>query len=289
MKKYFILDHKNRYESSLEDVQEWLLRRVWHQTCLPPYTTFEEWLDTLNGEFEGITAREIWNTISEERRKDELAELETRQKTFLETLNRAMNHSGSGAGPDLEPLVGFVFNGKEVEIPYESFEALMDKLAYLAWKAAHLKMPGMFSWRNAEIELSVTDFEFPHAHDAFAVCAHLLSYGLLEDFQFGFSAGRCNIVKLSNSEITQYMKFAKEAHKPLYKWIYENCLPSAGWGGSRPNAGRKGNRTSAVSARVPEAVLEKLKAEAEAEGVSISAKVAEVLKAWADQTAGSEE
>ena len=287
MKKYMIIGYKNRYESSLEDCQEYLLRRVWHQTCLPPYTSFEEWLDTLNGEFEGITAQEIWEMIPEDRRKDELAELEKRQKTFLKTLSRAMNCS-QGV-PDLEPLVGFVFDGKEVEIPYESFEALMDKLAYLAWKAANLKIPGTFSYRNTDIEIPVTDFEYPHAHDAFAVCAHLLSYGLLDDFQFAFSDARCGIVKLTNREITYYLKMAKDANKPLYKYIYEIKLPENDWGGRRPNSGRKGNRTSAVSARVPDAVLEKLKAEAEAEGVSISAKVAEVLKAWADQTAGSEE
>lgn len=60
----------------------------------------------------------------------------------------------------------------------------------------------------------------------------------------------------------------------------EKRKPSAGWGGARPNAGRK--KTSAqVTARVPLNVLDALKAAAEADGVSLSSKTAEILAAWA--------
>ena len=58
-----------------------------------------------------------------------------------------------------------------------------------------------------------------------------------------------------------------------------------GHGGRRPNAGRK--KTSAqVSARVPLAVLDELKAAADADGVSLSAKTAEILGDWAKKGKG---
>lgn len=55
---------------------------------------------------------------------------------------------------------------------------------------------------------------------------------------------------------------------------------TASWGGRRANAGRK-KESDQVSARVPLAVLDALKAAAEADGVSLSAKTAEVLTEWA--------
>ena len=190
----------------------------------------------------------------------------------------------------MNETIEFKYKRKPHEIPLDSFAAAMDKIAWLAWKAGHLKLAASFDWLGGSVEIPVTDFEFPHTDTPEAVCAHLLSYGLLDGFTFPIVKERAPIVTMTNGQISQYMKFAKNEGIPLFRWVFKNCTPSApGWGGSRPNAGRKGNRTSAVSARVPDAVLEKLKAEAEAEGVSISAKVAEVLKAWADQTSGSEE
>ncbi len=190
----------------------------------------------------------------------------------------------------MNETIQFKYKRKQHDIPLESFAAAMDRIAYLAWKAGHLKTPTVFDWLGGTLNIPVTDFEFPHTDSPEAVCAHLLSYGILEEFTFPIVKERAPIVTMTNMQINQYLKFARNEGIPLFQWVFKNCTPSAaGWGGSRPNSGRKGNRTSAVSARVPEAVLEKLKAEAEAEGVSISAKVAEVLKAWADQTSGSEE
>lgn len=60
----------------------------------------------------------------------------------------------------------------------------------------------------------------------------------------------------------------------------EDPKKTATWGGRRPNAGRK-KSAGQVSARVPLAVLDALKAAAEADGVSLSAKTAEVLTEWA--------
>ena len=55
---------------------------------------------------------------------------------------------------------------------------------------------------------------------------------------------------------------------------------STQWGGRRPNTGRK-KTTGQVSPRVPLAVLDALKEAARADGVSLSAKTAEVLAEWA--------
>lgn len=53
-----------------------------------------------------------------------------------------------------------------------------------------------------------------------------------------------------------------------------------GHGGRRPNAGRKKTSTY-ISARIPLSVFERVKAAAEADGVSLSSKTAEILAAWA--------
>lgn len=55
---------------------------------------------------------------------------------------------------------------------------------------------------------------------------------------------------------------------------------STQWGGRRPNSGRK-KTTEQVSTRVPLAVLDALKDAAKADGVSLSAKTAEILAEWA--------
>lgn len=182
----------------------------------------------------------------------------------------------------MNETIKFKYKQKTHEIPMDSFAAAMDRIAYLAWKAGHLKTPAVFDWLGGTLNIPVTDFEFPHTDSPEAVCAHLLSYSILEDFTFPIVKERTLIVTMTNSQITQYMKFARNEGILLFQWIFKNCTPSAsGWGGARPNAGRKGNRTSGVSARVPEAILEKLKAEAEADGISVSAKVAEILANWA--------
>lgn len=54
---------------------------------------------------------------------------------------------------------------------------------------------------------------------------------------------------------------------------------SNGHGGRRPNAGRK-KSAGQISARVPLAVLDALKAAAAAKGVSLSAQAAEILTDW---------
>ena len=57
------------------------------------------------------------------------------------------------------------------------------------------------------------------------------------------------------------------------------------WGGRRLNAGRK-KSAGQVSARVPLSVLDALKDEAEKEGVSLSAKTAEILATWVKKEKG---
>lgn len=59
------------------------------------------------------------------------------------------------------------------------------------------------------------------------------------------------------------------------------------WGGRRLNAGRK-KSTGQVSTRVPLDVLDALKAAADADGVSLSAKTAEVLAEWAKKKMNNE-
>lgn len=59
------------------------------------------------------------------------------------------------------------------------------------------------------------------------------------------------------------------------------------WGGRRLNAGRK-KSTGQVSTRVPLDVLDALKDAAMADGVSLSAKTAEVLAEWAKQKTNNE-
>lgn len=60
---------------------------------------------------------------------------------------------------------------------------------------------------------------------------------------------------------------------------------TASWGGRRANAGRK-KESDQVSARVPLDVLDALKAAADADGVSLSAKTAEILGDWAKKGKG---
>lgn len=54
-------------------------------------------------------------------------------------------------------------------------------------------------------------------------------------------------------------------------------------GGAREYAGRKGDRRAPISARVSEKVLDDLKEAAETDGVSLSAKAAEVLTNWSNR------
>lgn len=294
MTNYTIIDDGKRWESDLEGAQEWLLRRVWHQTCLPPFTTFDQWLTTLDANFEGITAQEVWATIPEDRRLEEVQALEKRQAEFLHTFALALGASESALQRREEPAEPttetFMYKGKEYTVPSSSFNAAIDKIAYLAWKAAHLHMPATFNWMGQEIEIPVTEFEYPNRLASCTLCSHMQGYGLLEDFEFEWPKEHYDVILMTNEEITSYMKLAKAEGKLLYEWLDSKNLParkewfapnSSGWGGARPNAGRKGNRTSGVSARVPEAILEKLKAEAEADGISVSAKVAEILANWA--------
>ena len=59
----------------------------------------------------------------------------------------------------------------------------------------------------------------------------------------------------------------------------DSTKKSTTWGGRRPNAGRKKTSTY-ISARIPLGVFDEVKAAADDEGVSLSAKVAEVLAEW---------
>lgn len=70
---------------------------------------------------------------------------------------------------------------------------------------------------------------------------------------------------------------------PQAEWINANMTDR--WGGRRPNAGRK-KVSDQVSARVPLDVLDALKAAADADGVSLSAKTAEILGDWAKKGKG---
>lgn len=70
---------------------------------------------------------------------------------------------------------------------------------------------------------------------------------------------------------------------PQAEWINANLTER--WGGRRPNAGRK-KVSDQVSARVPLDVLDALKAAADADGVSLSAKTAEILGDWAKKGKG---
>lgn len=65
---------------------------------------------------------------------------------------------------------------------------------------------------------------------------------------------------------------------PQAEWINANLTER--WGGRRANAGRK-KTSDHLSTRVTLDVLEALKAAAEADGVSLSSKTAEILAAWA--------
>lgn len=182
----------------------------------------------------------------------------------------------------MNETIEFKHKRKPHEIPMESFAAAMDKIAWLAWKAGHLKMTASFDWLGCSVEIPVTDFEFPYTDNPEAVCAHLLSYGLLDGFTFPIVKERAPIVTMTNGQISQYMKFAKNEGIPLFNWVFKNCAPSVpGWGGRRQNAGRKKEKeTDQISARVPLEVLDALKAAAAAQGVSLSAKAAEILTEW---------
>ena len=72
---------------------------------------------------------------------------------------------------------------------------------------------------------------------------------------------------------------------PQAEWINANMTDR--WGGKRANAGRK-KVSDQVSARVPLDVLDALKDAAKADGVSLSAKTAEVLAEWAKQKTNNE-
>lgn len=125
--------------------------------------------------------------------------------------------------PDEIKMISFEYQGQTHEIPLDAFAAAMDKICYLAFKAKQTKLPGVFNWLGGEMWVQVTDFEFPYTNDPEAVCAHLLSFGILDGFKFGFSAKKCQTVRMTNLQIGLYSDFAKQDGKTLFEWVFENA------------------------------------------------------------------
>ena len=88
-----------------------------------------------------------------------------------------------------------------------------------------------------------------------------------------------NLAEPTSAEVTDNL----DDLLPQAEWINANMTDR--WGGKRPNAGRK-KVSDQVSARVPLDVLDALKAAADADGVSLSAKTAEILGDWAKKGKG---
>lgn len=127
--------------------------------------------------------------------------------------------------PDEIKMIKFEYKGQPHEIPLDSFSAAIDKILLLARLAKKTGIPGVFNWLNSEIQIPVTDFEFPFTNDPKEACAHLLSYGILEGFKFDFPAKKCQTVRMTNLQIGLYSNFAKQDGKTLFEWIFENAEP----------------------------------------------------------------
>lgn len=85
-----------------------------------------------------------------------------------------------------------------------------------------------------------------------------------------------NLAEPTSAEVTDNI----DDLLPQAEWINANMTDR--WGGRRPNAGRKKTSTY-ISARIPLEVFDEVKAAADAEGVSLSSKAAEVLTEWTKQ------
>ena len=122
--------------------------------------------------------------------------------------------------PDEIKMIKFEYQGQPHEIPLDSFSAAIDKILLLARLAKKTGIPGVFNWFNDEIQIPVTDFEFPLANDPEDACAHLLSYGILDGFKFEFPAKKCKTLYIPDGEIRFYNDSVKTANIRFYEYIY---------------------------------------------------------------------
>lgn len=121
--------------------------------------------------------------------------------------------------------IRFNYNGQTHEIPLDAFSAAIDKILLLARLAKKTGIPGMFNWLNAEIQIPVTDFEFPFTNDPKAACAHLLYYGILDGFRFEFPAKKCQTIYIPDGEIRFYNDSVKTPETRFYEYIYLQFCP----------------------------------------------------------------
>lgn len=127
--------------------------------------------------------------------------------------------------PDEIKMINFVYQGQTHEIPLDAFAAAIDKILLLARLAKKTGIPGVFNWLNTEIQIPVTDFEFPFTNDPKEACAHLLSYGILNGFKFEFPAKECKTIYIPDGEIRFYNDSVKTPDTRFYEYIYIAYCP----------------------------------------------------------------
>lgn len=123
--------------------------------------------------------------------------------------------------PDEIKMIKFEYKGQTHKIPLDAFADAMDRIVWLACKASRLKIPALFNWLNSEIEIPITDCKFPLTNDPEVVCAHLLYYGILEDFKFQIKPSKAPEIEVTKQQIDFYQRIAKYDGKRLYEWVYE--------------------------------------------------------------------
>lgn len=184
-----------------------------------------------------------------------------------------------------EKIVAVTKDIQEWAVPLERWEAALDKITSLAWISAEYHAPTSFDWFGEVIDIHPDTFEYPVTDDAMELLAHLHYYGVMTDYLPEVEPQKCPTVSLTARQFRKKEKDAKAAGVPLFRYIFNEPEAADTWGGKRANAGRK-KETDQVSARVPLAVLDALKAAADADGVSLSAKTAEILGDWAKKGKG---
>lgn len=186
--------------------------------------------------------------------------------------------------PDQPEFIIVVHDGVKHTMPLESFEEAVDRISLLAWKSASYKENSSFDWIDGKVELFPTDMSgLPIAETAEEVFRHLQRYGLLEGYGTGSLSPlppKCEEISLTPAEMKSSQWLAKTEHVPLFRWLWRRH--GHGHGGRRSNAGRK-KETGPISARVGLDVLNEIRLRAEEDGISISAKTAEILTDWSNK------
>lgn len=262
-------------EVTLDEARTWLKHHYDNPVEVPRETSFlwphEFRLQRLNRKLRGITAEELWDALADDTQAALLDEAERWRQEFKD----------AHRPPEMESII-IKHKGQKAEIPMEAFAEAMDRIMVLAWKASLYKEESGFDWCNDwYVPIPPTDMvRLPVAQTAPEIFRHLQTFGILKDFEdvYGPAPQKCETIDLKPEELDWNRKCAQAEHIPLFRWLWKTT--GKGRGGRRANSGRKKTSTY-LSTRIPIPVFEKLKAQADAEGVSLSLKASEILERWA--------